>query len=384
MASDGRGTRLPDPAFWRGRDVLLTGHTGFKGSWMARWLALMGARVHGFAFGPKTQPSHFEACRTAEVLTSDLRADVQDPVAVRRAMIESQASVVIHLAAQALVMEGFRDPVGTFGSNVMGTVNLLEALRNAPNVECAVLITTDKVYRSGVASEPGTMRPYREDDELGGHDPYSSSKAMAEAAVDAFRALPMPDNPRWPVPIATARAGNVIGGGDWSHQRLIPDCVRAFAAGKSVVLRRPEAIRPWQHVLDPVNGYLLLAESLANTVGGPALRPQLHAMNFGPGPNGETTVGNVARQVAAIWGNGSIVEGPADAQARSEDAALRLDASRASAALGWSPRWGLDEALRRTISWYRDVTDGRDPGALTDAQISDFLTGSSPETGAAR
>lgn len=360
--------RLPDPAFWQGRRVLLTGHTGFKGSWLARWLALLGAEVHGLALDPSTSPAVFEVAAVGEVLASDQRVDLRSGAATSRAVGRVDPELVLHLAAQPLVRDSYRNPGMTYATNVAGTAHLLEALVHATNsLRAVVIVTSDKVYRPALDGVAHT-----ETSALGGTDPYSSSKALVEVVVDVFRHLPAIDGRgAWDAPMATARAGNVIGGGDWARDRLLPDCIRSFAAGAPVELRYPNAIRPWQHVLDPLAGYLALAEDLAS---GSA---SLEAVNFGPLDQlkGGLTVAEVAREIAALWGVDVqlVVERP-DAAAP-ETAALRLDSALATSALGWSPLWDTHAALRRTVEWYRAHADGLDMARCTDVQIREYCGG---------
>ena len=364
LAVTATSSRLPDPRFWSGRRVLVTGHTGFKGSWLARWLAVLGAEVHGLAVDPPTTPNVFTEARVAETLASDHRIDLRDGTAVADAVQGVAAEIVLHLAAQPLVRDGYRDPAGTFATNVAGTGNLLAALRTrraSATPRAVVVVTTDKVYLPHPAGDP-----HHEGDALGGHDPYAASKAMVEALVSTFRALPaIDDAPAWGAPVATARAGNVIGGGDWSHERLLPDCVRAFDAGVPVVLRSPGAVRPWQHVLDPLAGYLLLAEDLAQDVAGTPL-----ALNLGP--DDDATVGEVADLAAEEWGDGAAVVRRPDAAAPPETATLRLANVLASERLGWRPRWEVRTAIGRTIQWHRAHLTGDDMASLTDAQIWEY------------
>ena len=359
--------RQPDPSFWSGRSVLVTGHTGFKGSWLVRWLSLLGAEVHGLALDPPTTPSLFASTGAAELLSSDLRVDVRDAGPLGAAVSGVAADVVVHLAAQPLVRDGYRDPAGTFATNVAGTANLLAALGSLGDREvpsALVIVTTDKVYRPNAAG-----RPHREDDPLGGDDPYSASKAMAEAVTSTFRGLPgIDDRPAWRVPTATARAGNVIGGGDWSRERLLPDCIRAFAAGEPVVLRYPSAVRPWQHVLDPLSGYLLLAEDLA---GGGQDVPA--AVNLGP--DGDATVGEVAGLAAAAWGGDAEVRSDERPGTPHETATLRLDNDLARMRLAWRPRWDVAEAVIRTVDWHLSLRQGMDMARVTDQQIIEYSGG---------
>ncbi len=339
----------PDPGFWRGRRVLLTGHTGFKGSWLARMLAALGAEVTGIALDPEPGPAAFAAMRVAEVLAADHRADIRDADALARLQREARPEVVLHLAAQALVGRGHADPAGTFATNVTGTINLLQALRGLPGVAAALMVTSDKVYRND-----GSGRRFAEDDALGGEDPYSASKAACEIAVASWRAS-FADLP----PLATARAGNVIGGGDFSEARIIPDLVRAQSAGVSLVVRRPDATRPFQHVLDVLRGYLLQAESLARRTSPPAL-------NFGP-RDGEIRV----RDLLAAWGG--VAWRPAEGPVMEEAPRLALDSTLAGRALGWHPVLDTPRAIAATAAWYAAWRSGADMARATDAAIAEAL-----------
>ena len=356
--------RLPDPSVWRGRSVLVTGHTGFKGSWLARWLAALGAEVHGLALGPPTRRSLFEDAHVADVLATDGRADLRDRDAVAATLDAVAPSVVLHLAAQPLVRDGIRDPAGTFATNVQGTVHLLSAIRgSASPVEAVVIATTDKVYLPG-------LEPHREDDPLGGHDPYAWSKVMVEQVATSFRGLPALDGHRaWSAPMATARAGNVIGGGDWSDERLVPDCIRAFVADEPVVLRFPRAVRPWQHVLEPLSGYLVLAEALLDPG---ASSPPARSYNFGPPEAQSGDVGAIAAELALLWGGTARVDEQVDAAAPPENPSLRLDSRRATGELGWTPRWDLEATLRRTTEAYRAMAAGGDAARIVDDQIAEY------------
>lgn len=351
-----------NPTFWRGRRVLLTGHTGFKGSWLSLWLNHLGARVTGYALEPPTTPNLYETCDVGPLLERDVRADLLDAQRLKDELASCEAEVVVHMAAQALVRESYRDPASTFAANVLGTVNVLDAIRHAPSVRAAIIVTTDKCY-----ANREWVHPYRETDELGGADPYSASKACAEIATHAWRSsFARGDAPR--AAIATVRAGNVIGGGDWAAERLIPDCVRAFSAGAPVVLRYPDAVRPWQHVLEPLAGYLALAETLS----GETAQRYASAWNFGPDATGEATVRDVAQSVAQIWGDGAVVRTSADAVEFRESGLLRLDSTKAHLELGWRPRFSLTEALMVTAQWYRAAAKGGDMRAMTLAQIEAY------------
>jgi CDP-glucose 4,6-dehydratase len=348
--------RRPDPTFWTGRDVLLTGHTGFKGAWAARMLAALGARVTGGALDPEPGPGAHDLLRAGRDLAADLRADLARPDALAGLAL-GEGAVVLHMAAQPIVSEGFRDPVRTWSSNVTGTMTVLQALRGTP-AAAAVLVTSDKVYRA-----PGPGRPYVEGDPLGGGDPYAASKAACEELVDCWRRS-FPDLP----PIATARAGNVIGGGDFGRDRLIPDLVRAEVADAPLALRNPAATRPFQHVLDVVAGYLILAEDLAG-----ARAPQ--AVNFGPA-EAEITVCDLL----CLWqeATGRSLPVTAPAKPLPEAPRLALDSSLAHTALGWVPRFGTAAAVADTARWYDLWRRGGDTAAATDAAIAAFLSEGAP------
>lgn len=330
---------------WKDKTVLLTGHTGFKGSWLALWLSSLGARVHGCALDPLTQPSLFEVGRVSGALQSDHRVDIRELTKLKEVVRKVQPEVVFHLAAQALVRESYAAPVETTASNVMGTVHLLEALRDTERLRAVVVVTTDKVY-----DNREWPHPYREVDPLGGKDIYSASKAATEIMAAAYRASFYSSKE---VYLATARAGNVIGGGDWAKDRLVPDCLRAFAAGEPVRLRCPAAVRPWQHVLEPLAGYLRLAEKLLS----PEAARFATSWNFGPGQWGDATVGEVATRLAELWGPGAEVQLD-EGEHPAEAGMLRLDIHRSLDRLGWRPRWSLPEALGATVDWYRRFLDG--------------------------
>lgn len=342
----------------RDRRVLVTGHTGFKGSWLSLWLAMLGARVHGYALAPPTRPSLFDVARVSQVLASDTRADLAALATLTATLERSRPEIVFHLAAQPLVKEGYRAPIGTIATNVMGTAHLLEAIRSVDSVRAVVVVATDKVYEN-----IETGHAFGEQDPLGGHDPYSGSKAAAEIVVASYRSSFFGDG-RHPARIASARAGNVIGGGDWAADRLVPDCLRAFETGEPVRLRHPEAVRPWQHVLGPLSGYLLLGSRLLDDAGGHLAR----AWNFGPHADDDATVGDVAEQVAALWGGNARVERDKDPGWR-EAGLLRLDSGQARSELGWTPRWSVGEALEQTVAWHRAWLRGNDMQAICREQI---------------
>lgn len=347
-------------AFWRGRSILVTGHTGFKGGWLSLWLHQLGAKVHGYALTPPTEPGLFEVARIGSLLTSDLRAGLADLAALKSALKKAQPSIVFHLAAQPLVRESYRDPLGTLASNVMGTAHVLEAVCATDSVRAMVIITTDKVY-----DNHEWVYPYREIDALGGHDPYSASKAAAEIVAASYRASFFGGDMGHSARVATARAGNVIGGGDWAMDRLVPDCLRAFKAGESVRLRLPKAVRPWQHVLEPLAGYLRLAERLCDLDGDSFAK----AWNFGPDVGGDVAVGEVAEAVARLWGENARVEFESSIENPHEAGLLRLDSTMAHTELGWRPRWSLQQALERTVDWHKAWERKADMAAVSFKQI---------------
>jgi CDP-glucose 4,6-dehydratase len=355
---------MSDPTFsWRDRRVFLTGHTGFKGGWLALWLASKGAIVRGYALDPATDPNLFTAARIGSQV-EDIRGDIRNPAALEPALHDFAPEVVFHLAAQPLVRASYADPIGTYETNVIGTARVLDAVRRTPSVRAVVSVTTDKVYEN-----QETLRPYVETDPLGGYDPYSSSKACAEIVSAAYRQsyFPVAHLAEHHVALATARAGNVIGGGDWSTDRLIPDLVRGFLAGEPVPIRRPFAIRPWQHVLEPLAGYIALAERLLS----PNPAPYATAYNFGPYDDDAKPVGWIVDKMTAFWGDGA--SWFLDEQEHVHEAGyLKLDASRAHADLAWKPRLHLETALRWLIEWYRAWQQGADMYNFTRAQIAAY------------
>jgi CDP-glucose 4,6-dehydratase len=347
-----------NPPFWKGRRVFITGHTGFKGSWLSLWLANLGAKVTGYSLPPQTDPSLFDSARVADVVHS-IAADVRDAPALDAGLRHSEAEVVFHLAAQAIVRRSYVDPLETFSTNVMGTANLLQAVRHAPSVKAVVVVTSDKCYEN-----LDLDRGYVESDVLGGYDPYSSSKACAEIITAAFRRSFFTTG----AAIATVRAGNVIGGGDWSENRLLPDMARAFLSGKPALIRNPDATRPWQHVLDPLSGYLLLAERLYRDRAGFA-----RSWNFGPDPKESVAVRHVVDQAVKHWGGGARWETD-HADHPHEARVLALNADLANRELGWIPRLDLSAGLAWTIQWYRTVHCDRTVSAraITLSQIEDY------------
>lgn len=342
------------PAFWSGRRVFLTGHTGFKGGWLALWLRELGAEVFGYALPALATPSLWQVAQLAEVLPGQL-ADIRDAQALTHAVVNFRPEIILHLAAQPLVRESYRAPADTYAVNVMGTVNLLEAARQCDSLRAVVVVTTDKCYENRE-----WVWPYREQDVLGGLDPYSNSKACIELLCSSYRASFLQ---RRGVALATARAGNVLGGGDWSPERLIPDILRAWQQGESLTLRYPQATRPWQHVLEPLYGYLLLAQALVEQGEAAA-----SAWNFGPDAEGIASVGEVVEQLARQW-VGS-VDWTQEAEPQPHEAGLlALDSSKARRLLGWNPRWSLQRTLEQTLVWHRAWQAGQDMQAFTRAQI---------------
>jgi CDP-glucose 4,6-dehydratase len=336
--------------FWHNRRVFLTGHTGFKGGWMALWLSSLCAHVRGYALDPATSPSLFADARIG-ALIEDVRGDIRDAARLDAAMQEFAPEVVFHMAAQPLVRLSYQDPIGTYETNVIGTARVLDAVRRTPSVRAVVSVTTDKCYEN-----KEWIWPYRETDPLGGYDPYSASKACAEIVSASFRQSFFPvDQLHQPgghrVAIATARAGNVIGGGDWSTDRLLPDLVRGFLAGAPVPIRRPHAIRPWQHVLEPLHGYLKLAERLL--IDGPEAARYATAYNFGPTEDDARPVAWIADRMTHFWGDGASWVLDEDPNSPHEATYLKLDASRARHDLQWTPQLPLETALEWLVRWYR-------------------------------
>jgi len=345
------------PAFWRGKRVFLTGHTGFKGSWLSLWLHGLGARVTGYALQPPTRPSLFALAEVARSMKS-ITGDVRDLAALRAAMRRARPRLVIHMAAQSLVRDSYADPVGTYATNVMGTVHVLEAARAAGSVAAVLIVTSDKCYENRERKAG-----YREGEPMGGHDPYSSSKGCAELVTAAYRRSYLGGAG---VAVATARAGNVIGGADWSKDRLVPDAIRAFAAGRALLIRNPDAVRPWQHVLDPLAGYLTLCEKLCGR--GPAYGG---AWNFGPVDGDHKPVRWVVDELVQRWGKGAAWK--MDRSRKPHEAVmLKLDCSKARARLGWRPRLDLGTALDWSIEWHRRHAAGHEARALAEEQIARF------------
>jgi CDP-glucose 4,6-dehydratase len=348
-----------NPAFWSGKRVFLTGHTGFKGSWLSLWLQSMGAEVTGYALEAHTKPSLFEDGNVG-VAMSSIIADVRDMPTLQNAILQAKPDIVIHMAAQALVRYSYQNPVDTYSTNIMGTVHLLEAVRNSQSVKAVVVVTTDKCYEN-----KEWLWGYREDDPMGGFDPYSNSKGCAELVTSAYRRSFFKSKG---IALATARAGNVIGGGDWAQDRLIPDILSAFEQGKLAHIRNPQAVRPWQHVLEPLRGYLTLAEYLFEQ--GPSFA---EAWNFGPNDEDARPVSWIAKQMAQMWGESAQWE--LDKSDHPHEANyLKLDISKAGSRLGWRPALRLNEALKLIIDWSKQRQSGADVHNITMDQIQNYQT----------
>jgi len=353
---------MVDQAFWHGKKVFLTGHTGFKGSWLTLWLQALGARVTGFALAPDTTPNLFTLGRVEDGIESII-GDIRDRALLTEAMKSASPDIVIHMAAQPLVRESYVTPVETYETNVMGTVHVLDAIRQVPGVRSVVIVTTDKCYENR-EWEWG----YRENEAMGGYDPYSSSKGCAELVTSAYRNSFF--NPatyaKHGVAVASGRAGNVIGGGDWAADRLIPDIMRAISRGETVNIRNPHAIRPWQHVLEPLSGYLILAERLYTD--GPRFAD---AWNFGPNDSDAQPVQAIVERLTSQWGDGA--RWSLDGGEHPHEATfLKLDCSKARARLGWRPRWDLNHTLDSIVAWYKAAARNEDVKAVTLAQIDKY------------
>jgi CDP-glucose 4,6-dehydratase len=367
----GPGPDLFDDAY-RGARVFVTGHTGFKGSWLSLWLTMLGARVRGYALDPNTEPALWDLLGLGDSEgVEDVRADVRDLGALRPAMAEFEPEIVFHLAAQPIVLASYDDPVGTYETNVMGAVNLLEAARTVPSVRAVVVVTSDKCYEN--REEPGYA--YVETDPMGGFDPYSSSKGAAEIVTAAYRRSFFADPGA--ARVASVRAGNVIGGGDWAADRLIPDAIRALTAAEPVVVRNPGAVRPWQHVLDPLAGYLRLGSRLLSEDGDRFAG----AFNFGPPLDSAVSVAEVVDRIVGDWPQGSW-ESPARTVAPHEARFLMLDHSKARDVLGWAPAFDLEQALATTSRWYAAwYSDPAASRARTEADIAEFVEAASAVAG---
>ena len=347
-----------DPKFWQGKRVFLTGHTGFKGSWLCLWLQSWGAQIKGYALDPPTKPSLFVEAEVSEGMESEI-GDIRDLSQLAASMVEFSPDVVIHMAAQPLVRLSYSEPVATYATNVMGTVNVLEAARQCEHLKALVNVTTDKCY-----DNQEWVWGYREHEPMGGHDPYSSSKGCSELVTAAYRSsfFSAPGS----AAIASARAGNVIGGGDWANDRLIPDMLAAFTKGHPVVIRNPDATRPWQHVLEPLGGYLMLAERLANEG-----KIWAEGWNFGPRDEDVQSVSWVLNHLVEYWGKGASWELERTPQPH-EAQLLKLDISKATSRLNWSPRWTLAETLASIVDWHQCWASGGNVRAKTFSQIGAY------------
>lgn len=348
-----------NPDFWRGKRVLLTGHTGFKGSWLSLWLQSMGAELKGLALDPPTAPSLFVEANVAQGMVSQI-GDIRDCDTVLKAVAAFKPEIVIHMAAQPLVRYSYKNPIETYATNVMGTVHILEAIRQTGTAKVVVNVTTDKCYEN-----KEWVWGYREDEPMGGFDPYSSSKGCSELVTSAYRRSYFAETG---VALASARAGNVIGGGDWAEDRLVPDILRAFENNQPVVIRNPHSTRPWQHVLEPLSGYLTLAEKLW-------LEPEVYAegWNFGPREEDAKPVGWIVERMASKWGNGASCQ--IDAGNHPHEANyLKLDISKARHGLSWTPRWNLDAALNKIVAWHQVWIAKADVHALSLEQINQYIS----------
>jgi len=354
-----------EAAFWKNRRVFISGHTGFKGSWLCLMLNVFGAKVTGYAQRPPTDPNLFEigsVRSTAKTVFSDIR----DLKTLKKSLISASPEIVIHMAAQPLVRESYANPLETYSTNVMGTANILEGVRDCTSVRAVVIVTSDKCYEN-----KEWIWSYREDEPLGGFDPYSSSKACSEMVTAAYRNSFF--NPgaykAHKVALASARAGNVIGGGDWAKHRLIPDCIRAVMSKGKIIIRNPKAVRPWQHVFEPLAGYLTLAEKLYEK--GPLFS---EAWNFGPQDDGTKSVAWIAKKISSQLGASLALQKPSKKKRLHEDSTLRLDSTKARQVLGWHPKWGLEKAVDRTMTWYEAYMDGQDMRKICDQQIEEYLS----------
>ena len=360
----------PDFSCYRGRRVFVTGHTGFKGSWLCEWLLALGAEVHGFALKPPTEPSLFDQLGLAGRIATHTIGDIRDRAAFAAAVEKADPDFVFHLAAQPLVRLSYREPVETFDTNVMGTVNLLEAVRQHARTlderrkTCSVVcITTDKVYENNESGQA-----YKETDPFGGYDPYSASKGACEIAIASYRRsfFNDPANPVW---VASARAGNVIGGGDWALDRIVPDCMRALDRGETIPVRNKVSTRPWQHVLEPLGGYLTLGAALATRT---RFADYASGFNFGPDPSANRTVKDLVTEILkhreGRW------EDKSDSNAVHEAGLLNLDIAKAREVLGWTPRWNFETTIAKTVEWYKAAAAGDGPAELTVRQIREYET----------
>lgn len=351
------------PAYFRGRNVFVTGHTGFKGSWLSLWLSKMGANIFGYSLQPDTIPNNYTVSLVRDLLSEEIIADICNKQSLFNAIKKTEPDYIFHLAAQPLVRDSYKYPIKTFETNVIGSLNVLEGLRELEQPCTVIMVTSDKCYEN-----KWQVWGYRENDPLGGHDPYSASKAAAEIAISSYRQsfFPLEELDKHGVGIATVRAGNVIGGGDWAKDRIIPDAVRALSKGETISVRNPSAIRPWQHVLEPLYGYLTLAAKISESK-----NPEFcSAWNFGPFYNDECTVSNLMDLFCdnwdcANWSHTNLSNAPYEASI------LRLSIDKAIQKLGWSPRWNLSGAVKRTVAWYKKYYNG-DAESMQEACLEDI------------
>lgn len=355
---------LPRPDFWQGKKVLITGHTGFKGGWLTLWLQLLKAKVYGLSLEPKTLPNFFSITKISLDLQSNYQADIRDEQRVTSIIAEVKPDIIFHMAAQPLVRASYKDAPFTFTTNAIGTLNVLEAIRKVESVKVAVMVTTDKVYENHE-----WPYPYREIDSLGGNDPYSASKACAEIIINSYKKSFFINGK---TSISTVRAGNVIGGGDWSTDRLVPDIIRAFSSNSAISIRNPDSIRPWQHVLDALCGYLILAEAQWSHPNQFA-----EAWNFAPDSGGECTVEYLTAHLSEIWGDSASVLFSSSPDDPPEASYLRLDSSKARLYLGWNPMWTLQKTLNKTVEWYKMWLHGEDMKKYSVNQIHEYISSGS-------
>jgi CDP-glucose 4,6-dehydratase len=347
-----------DKKFWKNKKVFITGHTGFKGSWLCLWLTLLGAKVTGYALHPPTTPSLFKLCNIGKLIDKSVIADIRNLKKLKQALSTAKPEIVIHMAAQPLVRDSYKYPIETYTTNVIGTANLLEAVRSCKSVKAVVNVTTDKVYEN-----QEYQKPFKENEPLGGYDPYSSSKACSELVTAAYRCSFLSPE----IAVATARAGNVIGGGDWASDRIIPDFIRAVLNGKKLKVRNPAAVRPWQHVLEPLCGYLLLAQKLYEEG-----TKYSEAWNFGPDHTDEKSVEWIVKKLCAKWGvNASYAVDKGSHPHESHY--LTLDSSKARDLLGWQPKWALDYALDKIVEWTKAYAIGGNLREICRLQIEEYM-----------
>lgn len=351
-----------DPIFWKDKRVFLTGHTGFKGSWLSLWLASMGAKVTGYALTPNTTPNLFDVLVIDSLIEKSNIADIRDLVSLQNAMSEAKPDVVIHMAAQPLVRYSYANPVETYATNVMGTVHVLECTRSIDSVRATIIVTTDKCYEN-----KEWVWGYRENEPMGGYDPYSNSKGCAELVTSAYRQSYF-SGPNSINKVASARAGNVIGGGDWSEDRLIPDAIKAFETNKPLMIRNPLSTRPWQHVLEPLSGYLTLAQVLYERGS-----PFASAWNFGPRDEDNRAVKEVIDLLISGWGNAARWEKEGSEQPH-EANLLKLDCSKARTKLGWLPKWNLEAAMQKIVEWQKAYQAKENMQAVSLSQINDYTS----------